>query len=123
MANLATWSVALSFQGANGVLSKPLVVSGTDAPSGSGFGSGVLVVPITTAAAIPLGGLTGLGTIAIVNRDPTNFITILTGTGGVVMAKLNPGKAMLLPTGSGVTAPFWLADTATCLAEILFLEP
>lgn len=76
----------------------------------------------TTAAALNLGGVTSLGYVAIINRDPTNFITLLTGTGGVTFAKLWPGQGALFFFGSGVTAPFIKADTAVCQYDCLLLS-
>ncbi len=76
----------------------------------------------TTAAAMPLGSVASLGYVAIINRDPTNFITLLTGTGGIVFNKLWPGQGTLFFFGSGVTAPFIKADTATCQYDCLLLS-
>ncbi len=82
----------------------------------------ITAVAPTTAAAMNLGAVTSLGWILIVNRDPTNFVTLLTGTGGVVFAKIWPGLGQLFFFGSGVTAPFIKADTATCQVEYLLLS-
>jgi len=73
--------------------------------------------------ALELGTLDSLGYAIIKNLDPTNFFTILTGTSGTVFAKVLPLGFALFHFGSGVTAPFALADTADCEAEILILEP
>ncbi len=73
---------------------------------------------VTTAElALPLGNLASLGWCAFVNRDPTNFIEIRTSTGAVKFCKLPAGKGALLYIGSGVTAPFVIADTANCQLE------
>ncbi len=82
----------------------------------------IKAVAPTTAAALTLGGVTSLGWILIINRDPTNFVTLLTATGGTVFAKLWPGQGALFFFGSGVTAPFIKADTATCPVDYLLLS-
>lgn len=82
----------------------------------------IAAVAPTTAAAMNLGAVSSLGYICIINRDPTNFVTLLTGTGGVVFAKLWPGQGALFFFGSGVTAPFIKADTATCQVDYLLLS-
>lgn len=54
-----------------------------------------------------------------INRDSTNFLTLKTGTGGTVMIKIPPGKFALFHFGSGVTAPYAIADTAACQLEYI----
>ena len=70
-----------------------------------------------TEEALNLGDVTTLGWFLGVNRDTTNFLSIKTGTGGTIFARLNPGLPALFRFGSGVTAPFVIADTATCQLE------
>jgi hypothetical protein len=76
----------------------------------------------TTAAAMNLGSVAALGLVLIINRDPTNFVTLLTGNGGAVFNKILPGLGTLFYFGSGVTAPFIKADTAPCLVDYLLLS-
>lgn len=76
----------------------------------------------TSQAALNLGAVSALGWFLAVNRDPTNFIKILTATAGTIMVKLLPGAPCLFYFGSGVTAPFVIADTATCILEYLLLS-
>lgn len=69
--------------------------------------------------ALNLGDVSSLGWIALKNLDATNFINVKTATGGVIFAKLKAGEMMLFRAGSGLTAPFVIADTAACQLDIL----
>lgn len=72
----------------------------------------------TSEEAIDLGEITTLGWVLAVNRDPTNFVSLKTATSGTVFAKLLPENGCaLFHFGSGVTAPFAIADTAACIVE------
>ena len=72
----------------------------------------------TSETAINLGGVTPLGYVMLVNRDPTNYIDVKTGASGVIFARLRPsGGACCLMLGSGVTAPVAIANTAACILE------
>lgn len=74
----------------------------------------------TSPVAINLGPLATLGWCIFKNLDPTNYIEILTGTGGVKFARIYPGKTCgPIYLGSGVTAPFAQANTAVCLMQYL----
>jgi hypothetical protein len=77
----------------------------------------------TSEEAMQLGETSGsLGWCLLKNLDNTNFVKVLTGTGGTVFAKLLPkGGCALFYFGSGVTAPFVQSDTAACNIEILIL--
>lgn len=57
-----------------------------------------------------------------INRDPTNFIYLLTGTGGLRFAKLTPGRPALIPLGPDAQIPFAIADTAPCKLEYLIIN-
>lgn len=71
-----------------------------------------------TEQVIPLGGITSVGYIIAINLDPTNTVSLKTGTGGVICATLKPGGGpALIPLGSGMQAPFAIASTAPCLVE------
>jgi hypothetical protein len=80
-----------------------------------------LKMSVTTAAlAIPLGNVTALGWAIFVNRDVTNYLELLTSTGGVAFARIHPGKfAGPFYLGSGITAPFAQANTGACQMEYL----
>ena len=73
----------------------------------------------TTEEAIKLGEVASLGWAIFINRDPTNFINIKAGTGGTVIVKLLPGELAMFRFGSGITAPFAIADTAPCQLEYM----
>lgn len=77
-----------------------------------------------TEEALQLGETSGsLGWALIKNIDNTNYVELKTGTGGIVFAKLPPkGGIALLHFGSGVTAPFAIANSAACLVEIFILS-
>lgn len=92
----------------------------TITPTTSNNQSGVFPVP-TSAAAIPLGGIVP-GYAQITNLDVTNYIDILTGTGGVAFARLLPGETALFRFNPAITAPFWQAYTATVRANILIVD-
>ena len=83
----------------------------------------------TTQEAINLGDVSSLGVLVLVNLDPTNYIEVKTATGGTIIAKLFPlvdsGAAGLnwccLQVGSGITAPFVIANSGACEMEIFLL--
>ncbi len=69
----------------------------------------------TTEVAIPLGGVSSLGYAMFKNLDATNFIEIRVGTAGTKIIKLGPGQSSgPFRFGTGITAPYAIADTATC---------
>lgn len=74
-----------------------------------------------TEEAIKLGELATLGYAIFINRDATNFINIKTATAGTIIVKLFPGEVAMFRFGSGVTAPFAIADTAPCQLEYMIL--
>jgi len=77
----------------------------------------------TSEEAIDLGGLSTLGWAFFINVDPTNFIELRTGTGGTKFAKLQAnGGFALLRLGSGITAPYAIADTAACWMRYAIVE-
>lgn len=70
---------------------------------------------VTTAElALPLGNLTTIGWAFCLNLDTVNFIEIRTGTGGTKIVKMLAGEPALFRFGSGISAPFVIADTANC---------
>lgn len=76
-------------------------------------------VGFTVAVALNLGPVVSLGFIMVKNLDATNFVNVLTGTAGVIFAKIKPGECLLFRAGSGVIAPFIQADTAAVVVEVL----
>lgn len=72
----------------------------------------------TTETTIGLGGITSLGYMLLINRDPTNYVEIKTGASGTIIAKLDPAGGMaLFKVGSGITAPVAIANSAACVIE------
>lgn len=72
----------------------------------------------TVEESLIVGDASSFGMLWVRNVDPTNFVNIKTGTGGVIFAKLLPGQFCLVPLGSGAQSPFAIADTAACNVEI-----
>jgi hypothetical protein len=83
--------------------------------TGNGFNSLAAFTATTAAIAIPLGGsaIPG-GWLFIRNLDPTNYIQVLTATGGTVFARLLPGEFCLFRLDATVTAPAVKANVASC---------
>ena|SRR5688572_23455516 len=76
----------------------------------------------TSEEALILGDLSSLGYAIFVNRDTTNFVEIRTGTGGTKIVKLKAGEKACFRFGSGVTAPYAIADTAAVQLEYLIVN-
>ncbi len=81
-----------------------------------------------TEEALNLGDIASIGYILMFNRDATNFVEVRVSTGSTKMVRLdpadtdgNPGMA-LFRFGSGVTAPYVIADTATVQIEYLLIS-
>lgn len=74
-----------------------------------------------TEEAIKLGELATLGYAIFINRDSTNFIELRVATAGIKFCKLLPGEAAMFRFGSGISAPFAIADTAPCQLEYMIL--
>lgn len=78
---------------------------------------------LTSDTVIPYGGVNGLGYWMLVNLDPTNYIDVKTGAAGTIIARLDPNGGFLAgKIGSGITAPNAIANTASCLMDILILS-
>lgn len=67
---------------------------------------------------------TSLGVLILRNLDPINYIEVRVGTGSTKFAKLFPKGSVgglnfcVLQVGSGVTAPYVIANSAACEMEI-----
>lgn len=75
-----------------------------------------------TEEAIGLGEVTSLGWGLFINRDSTNFIDLRVGTGSTKFAKLKAGEFAFFRFGSGITAPYAIADTAACQLEYIIVS-
>ena len=76
----------------------------------------------TSEEALGLGDISALGYCILINRDATNFINVKTATGGTIFARINAGEFAAFRFGSGVTAPFVIADTAACQLDYLIIS-
>lgn len=73
------------------------------------------------AMVLPEGG--SLGYCMIVNRDATNFVSLLRATASTNTLRIDPGGVALFRFGSGITAPYLIADTAACQVEYVIFTP
>ncbi len=72
-----------------------------------------------TEEALLLGDVATVGFVILVNRDVTNFVLVKSGTGGTIVGKMFPGEPYgPVRLGSGMQAPFLIADTAACEVEV-----
>ncbi len=76
----------------------------------------------TSEEAIGLGELASLGWALFINRDTVNFLEIRVGTGGTKIVKLKAGEFAFFRFGSGITAPFAIADTAAVQLEYIIVS-
>ena len=76
----------------------------------------------TSEEALNLGNIATLGYIYIKNLDETNFVQLRTATSGTYFCKLKPGEIAVFRFGSGVTAPYAIADTAACDVEYFLIS-
>lgn len=82
------------------------------------------LVVTTAELAIPLGNLSSLGYYLFINRDPTNYVELRVSTGGVKFARLDPVNGFACGRfGSGISAPFAIANTASCDVDYFILAP
>ncbi len=72
--------------------------------------------------ALILGDVTSLGVIVLRNWDTVNFVELRVGTGGTKCAKWKASECWAFRFGSGVTAPYLIADTAACQVEYLLVS-
>lgn len=78
----------------------------------------------TSEESIKLGEVATPGFVMLVNLDATNYIEVKTGTGGTVVGKMFPGECYgPVRLGSGMTAPFVIANTGACQMEVLVISP
>jgi hypothetical protein len=66
----------------------------------------------TSEEAITLGDGGTIKELYLRNLDATNYVEIKTGTGGVITDKLLPGEDCIHRLGSGMQAPYAIANTA-----------
>lgn len=76
----------------------------------------------TSEEAMLLGDVSTLGYCWLRNLDGTNFVEVRTGTGAAKFVKCKAGEVQCFRFGSGVTAPYIVADTAACQVEYLIVS-
>jgi len=79
-------------------------------------------VGFAAAEALILGEIVAGGWLMMVNRDPTNFISVRGAAGAVPLVELKTGECALFRLHPSATAPTVQADTAACDLEYLLLE-
>lgn len=91
--------------------------------SGANFKRESQTIPTTSGGtAISVSGLVTPRWTAIINRDVTNYVDILSAVSGTAFARLLPGEGMMLPLNPGITAPAAQANTSPCQIDILIIE-
>lgn len=66
------------------------------------------------------GGISGIGMLMLRNLDPTNYVEVLSGSGGLVIGKMLPGESYgPIRRGSSLTNPYLIANTAACKVEVM----
>jgi hypothetical protein len=88
--------------------------------TGSYVTEGVMSVA-TSATAIPLGGVTSPAWGFFMNKDQTNFIRLMNGSGGAKVVKMMAGEPAIFRWDDTAT-PYAIADTSACLMEYLIVQ-
>lgn len=123
MAASLTGNFTLALTTAAGVIRNLILSPVTLVLTGSNYKQQTQTIPTTAGGvAIDVSGLTTPRWIAIINRDATNFVDILTAVSGTAFARLKPGEGMMLPLNSGITAIAAQANTASVAIEVLVVE-
>jgi len=123
MANEINASAALSISKNGTIVSNSVSVVATLA--GNAFAGYIQTIGTTREALTVPPDFTIGGFLLVKNLDATNFVTVLIsdqapGVAGTV-AKLLPGEACLYKPAAG-SAPFALADTASCDVSVTWTE-
>lgn len=72
--------------------------------------------------AIPMGSVTIPHWAYFRNLDTVNFIRLRVSTGGSAFCKLLAGDCFFGPIDDAMTAPFAIADTASCQMEYMIVQ-
>lgn len=122
MANELALSCSINFN-KNNVSISEAVNSLLATVTGNGLNSIASYSLSTSATAIPLGSVSVAGGFLFVqNLDPTNYITVLTGTSGTAVARLLPGEFCLYRMDPNTTAPAFQAHTGSCLVKFCIFD-
>lgn len=76
----------------------------------------------TSEEALDLGDIATGGYFVAINRDPTNYVQIRSGTGATDLVRLEAGETCAFRLSPDATAPYAIADTAACELEFLLIE-
>lgn len=121
MADELTIDATVTYADADGV-TDTLSIAALEVTLGVKVFSHQKILVATSEQAVNITGITTLGYAMFINRDETNFVEIRTGTGATKFIKLEAGEVALFRFGSGITAPFIIADTAPCLVEVIIFN-
>lgn len=77
-------------------------------------------VATTAAIALPIGDIATPGWFLIINTDPTNYVEVMSATGGAVLLRIKPGEFAM--GRFGVAAPALKANTANVTVDYLLLD-
>lgn len=83
---------------------------------------GTQLIPTGVDTVLIRGGVQAAQLYVIINRDPTNFVTVKNGNGGLAIAKLKPGRFCVIPPGADMLTPYAVADTGACEVEVLVFD-
>lgn len=121
MASELTINLSLAYSDAFGAEDSLALVNGLLTPAVKQF---VHLKQLVTITEVPLnlGGIVSPGYLIIKNLDDTNFVEMRVGTGGTRDVKVRPGLGAVVPFGSGVTAPYLIADTASVWVEYILIS-
>lgn len=118
MADQLQTNITVTYKKGNVTFSEVTVAAAEDL-TGAGVASGIISAT-TTAAAIPLGGVTAPGVATFKNLDATNYLEIgFDSSGFVSFSKLLPGEVAIIPL---VNAPWVRAHTAACLLQYKIMD-
>ena len=123
MAASQSGTFTLNFTTLAGVLRNLILPSTSFTLVGDNYKQYIQTVPTTAGGtALDVSGLTTPRWFACINRDPTNYIGILTAVSGTEIARLKPGEGAMFPLAPGITAPAAIANTAAVDLEVLVIE-
>lgn len=76
----------------------------------------------TSEEQLDFGEVVTPGYCLIVNRDATNYVELRPATGVADLIRMNAGEIALFRFADDCTAPFAIANTATCQVEYWLFE-
>lgn len=91
--------------------------------TGDNYKQYIQTIPTTAGGVVlDVSGLTTPRWFAVINRDATNYVDILSAVSGTVFIRLKPGEGAMLPFAPAITAPAAQANTASVDVEVLIIE-